>query len=545
MELRVPRFWTVMFLAILATILVKTCVRRPGGGDTLAAEFKTCGIADDLQQQLRLPNKLILVVVGDGVKDKTMAQTRPYSSNYAQGWDLYEGVAHAAKKSPFHAISEQVEIVYVDDGGDSRCAELISEEISRSPRVIAVIGHATTGTTKVALKNYKRANIPVLIPVATNPDLTLDCKNCFRLPSNDAIQAKAIADYAVNVLKGQNVYLVWDESESAKDYSEFLQTTVVNLIGSKIKFRQPITYRPLNYDYLLKSISYNNTDVLIFCGYGSMAREFLNGLRFEYVDKEPPLKKPKVILSDGTRIADINEVAVDFGFEAYLSFPGEKLSSKEPYSFQTPPREEEKTKIEESYEIFGHDALTLFALALKRIKGNVSRQSLRKALAAETVPDGDLFYSYKFQNGENVEPRYFIYAVGSDSIVKSYDVSYLSTIFTDKPIAESIGAYDDLAVINTALLDRLTRQLTTDTSSKGLIIVSDDRNPYVAEQHAKEILTLLVKSNVDAARIEFQLGIAPKEQAQLYWIPSGANSPPTPDKHRFVKGVDLLKSSQQ
>src|SRR5205814_982470 len=100
--------------------------------------------------------------------------------------------------------------------------------------------------------------------------------------------AKAIADYAVNVLKAQNIYLVWDGSDSAKDYSEFLESEVVNLIGSKIKFRQPVTYRPMNYEYLLKSISYNETDVLIFCGYGSMAREFLNGLRFEYLgqDKE-------------------------------------------------------------------------------------------------------------------------------------------------------------------------------------------------------------------------------------------------------------------
>lgn len=56
--------------------------------------------------------------------------------------------------------------------------------------------------------------------------------------------------------------------------------------GSKIKFKQPITFRPMNYEYLLKSISYNDTDVLIFCGYGSMAREFLNGLRLEYEGKD-------------------------------------------------------------------------------------------------------------------------------------------------------------------------------------------------------------------------------------------------------------------
>ena len=543
MKLPIPTFLTVVFVALLLVTLGKMFFMR-SGGETVAAEFRTCGIADDLQHQLRSSNKLVLVVVGDGVKDKTMAKTRPYSSNYAQGWDLYEGVAHAAKKPAFQAISEQVEIVYVDDGGESRCAELISEEIIRSPRVIGVIGHATTGTTRVALKNYKKANIPVIIPVATNPYLTIDCKNCFRLPSNDAIQARAIADYAVTNLKGQNVYLVWDESPAAKDYSEFLQAELVNLIGSKIKFKQPITFRPMNYEYLLKSISYNNTDVLIFCGYGSMAREFLNGLRFEYLNKEPLLKKPKVILSDGTRISDIKEVSLDFGFEAYLSFPSEKLSGKQPYPFEAPPRQDERTKVEESYEIFGHDALILFSLAFKRVKDHATRQLLREALAKES-PNSDLFYNYKFHNGENVDPRYFIYAVGSDSIVKSYDATYLSTVFTDKPIADPIGTYEDIATTDTALLDTLARQLTNDANSRGLIIISDDRSISTAQQHANRFLERLVKSDIDPARVEFLLGTAPQEQAQLYWIPAGANSPPTPDKHKLIKGSDLPKDTQQ
>jgi len=541
MKLNAPRFLTIVFLVLLPVVLGKSFLLQADVGTT-ATEFRMCGIADDLQQQLRsLSNKRLLVVVGDGVKDKTMAMTRPYSSNYAQGWDLYEGVAYAAKKPPFQAISDQVEIVYVDDGGESRCAELISDQISRSPRVIAVIGHATTGTTKVALQNYKKANIPVIIPVATNPYLTLDCDNCFRLPSNDTVQAKAIADYAVNVLKGQNIYLVWDESPSAKEYSEVLQAQVVNLIGTRIKFKQPITFRPMNYEYLLKSISYNNTDVLIFCGYGSMALEFLNGLRFEYLNKEPPLKKPKVILSDGARISDIKNVAVDFGFESYLSFPSEKLSDKQSYASETPPNQ---TKVEESYEIFGHDALTLFAIAFKSIKGNVSRQTLRDALLKAT-PSGDLFYTYKFQNGENVESRYFIYDVRSDSIVRSDDATYLSTVFTDKPLAESLGSYADITTTDTALLDALARQLANDTSSKGLIIVSDDHSLEVADQHAKRFLDRLVKSNIDPGRIEFFLGTAPKEEAQIYWIPAGANSPATPPKHKLISGADLMKSSSQ
>jgi hypothetical protein len=553
MNLIIPRLMTLLFLCLLVVGLMKACPFLPiqSTEEKVAVEYRTCGI-DDLPEQLRSlqSNKLVLVVVGDGVKDKTLAKTRPYSSNYAQGWDLYEGIAHASKKDFFKEISQFVEIVYVDDGGDSRCAELISEEIIKSPKVIAVIGHASTGTTKIALQNYKKASIPIIIPIATNPNLVVGCKNCFRLPSNDAIQAKAISDYAVNVLKGQNIYLVWDESESAKDYSEFLQSEVVNLIGSKIKFRQPITFRPMNYEYLLKSISYNPTDVLIFCGYGSMAREFLNGLRFEYMGKENVLPKPKVILSDGSKISDIKEVSSVFGFEAYLSFPSDKLASKGQFAnfdAEPPPRGQEQMQKEESYELFGYDALALFSLTFKRVisKGDMSRQMLIESLAvADNSTGSNLCYSYKFEHGENVDARYFIYSIGTDSIERSYDSTYLGNVFADKPVAELVGRYDSIATVHPELLDALASKLKSDPNAKTLIIISDDREADESAKHALQLLRyLLSQHKIETGRIEFALGVGAKEQAQIWLVPNDATSPTAPEKHTTIKGENLLTRS--
>lgn len=440
MKLTIPKIVTYTFLfALLAIGLFKLVayLSVPTDNEKFNQECRTCGIEDDLREQLKSAgsDKFILVVVGDGVKDKSPSKARPYSSNYAQGWDLYEGIAFAMKQKPFNAISKYVDVVFVDDGGDNNCAELISKEIIKYPRVIGVIGHASSSTTKVALENYRKANIPVLIPIATNPSLTINSKNCFRLPSNDAVQAKAICDFAINELKGENIYLVWDESESAKDYSDFLQAEISNLIGGKIKFRQPITFRPMNYEYLLKSIPYNNTDVLIFCGYGSMAREFFNGLRFEYLGKENQLKMPKVIMSDGCKISDIKDIS-KFGFDAYLSFPSEKLGGKtqfKEFKPEIPPKGQEKMMYEESYEIYGYDALTLFSLAFHKclVDDDISRKTMNKILSKRL--DGDeLCYKYEFEKGENINSRYFIYSVNADTIVKSDDKSHLANLFTDE-----------------------------------------------------------------------------------------------------------------
>lgn len=555
MKLLIPKLLTCLFLLLVVGIgLTKSFafLWTQASGEKVAIQYRKCG-ADDLPHQLRggQSNKFILVVVGDGVKDNSLAKTRPYSSNYAQGWDLYEGIAHASKKAPFTEISNLVDLVYVDDGGDSLCARLISEEIIKSPKVIGVIGHASTGTTKVALENYKKANIPTIIPIATAPYLTVDCRNCFRLPSNDAVQAKAIADYAANVLKGQNIYLVWDGSDSAKDYSEFLGAEVVNLIGSKIKNRQPVTYRPMNYEYLLKSISYNETDVLVFCGYGSMAREFLNGLRFEYLDKENTLKKPKVILSDGARISDIKEVSTVFGFETYLSFPSDKLATKDQFSDfvrETPPHEEEKVKLAESYEIFSYDALTLFSLAFKRLKqtGNISRQLLNESLAADAPQTGDLCYTYKFDKGENVEARYFIYSVDSDSIERSYDGTYLRDVFTDRPVARFIGRSDNITTVDKQLVDTLIEQLTHNPNAKAVIIISDTQEIDQPTPHARRLLDYLVNTGkIEYGRIGFFVGVAPKEQTQIWLIPPGAAFTTPPENHNLVRAENLLTSRNQ
>jgi hypothetical protein len=300
----------------------------------------------------------------------------------------------------------------------------------------------------------------------------------------------------------------------------------------------------MNYEYLLKSISYNNTDVLIFCGYGSMAREFLNGLRFEYVGKENFLKRPKVILSDGARISDIKEVSTIFGFDAYLSFPSDKLASKRQFADfnpETPPRGQEKMKLEESYEIFGYDALSLFSFAFKNLKGNISRQLLNESLRSESLEGNELSYNYKFVKGENVDARYFVYEVGSDSIDTRYDGAYLNSVFTDKAVAEFIGQYDNKAASGTELLDILANRLESDPSAKAIIMVSDDRQRDDATRHATESLKyLLGHQKIGAKRVDFAVGVGPKSQTRIWLLPLEAASPKSPDNLLPVNGEDLL-----
>ena len=554
--MKIPKIITFIFILAIAGVGISQIIvflSIPSDEEKLNQEFHVCGI-EDLRKQLDSidTNKFILVVVGDGVYDETPSKMRPYSSNYAQGWDLYEGVKFASNNKLFQAIKDYIEIRYVDDGGEDRCAELISLEIIKSPKVIGVIGHATSATTQIALENYRKGNIPVIIPTATTPPLLKNCKSCFRLPSNDSIQAKAIADFAVRDLKGENIYLVWDDSEAAKDYSNYLQKEVINLIGGKIKFRQPISFRPMNYEYLLKSIAYSEPDVLIFCGYGSMAREFFNGLRFEYKDKTE-LRKPRVILSDGNKISDIKDISINFNFEAYLSFPSEKPEGKSQFAkFQpeTPPKEKEKMMHEKSYEIFGYDALILFSLAFEKSKseGNISRNSLTKQLAKENISD-ELCYKYKFEKGENIESRYFIYTIDNDSVLKSYDNRHLSDVFklgvSPKPISEFITRCKEISSEQEAeqfkkFVERLQEG---NKKAQALILVSfgEKKEPAQTKVYWNKIYNDLVNSyGIEESRILLFESQAGQAETQLWLIPEGAEHPNLGN----VKSIKAEASSQ-
>jgi len=65
-----------------------------------------------------------------------------------------------------------------------------------------VLGHICSGATKSALPIYTNANILVMSPSATNPELTYsgEYPNFFRTIAPDDMQAKVDVDFALNKL---------------------------------------------------------------------------------------------------------------------------------------------------------------------------------------------------------------------------------------------------------------------------------------------------------------------------------------------------------
>lgn len=390
------------------------------------------------------PHKLIIAVVGDGVPSKRSTPSRQYPLNRAQGRAMWEGAEAAFSQSPHLEQAREVfQLRPYDDGSLESEAEKIGVEIQSDPRVMVVIGHASSGTTRKAAWLYAQAGIPLLMPVATSPyavyppgarvDDSTRLRACFRLsPSDDKVQAPAVAFVAEEMLKVKRGYLVQDISEGASEYSKPLYDRLEQLLGNVLIDKQKLDRGKADFSGVASNIEAQNPDIVIFCGYGSTATLVLSALRHAYKDK--PSSKPKIILTDGSRVKDLNTS----GFDVYMTFPLPDITyfkdcRSQDYDILL------KTIMshdEQSFQIYGYDAMLMVGKALEKCTAErISRDCLRKSLSELPFFTGSTCLQYFFAEGDNTLSEYYVFRSNSDYGAESPSPAISPPTAQSKPTA--------------------------------------------------------------------------------------------------------------
>lgn len=80
-----------------------------------------------------------------------------------------------------------------DDGGSGALGITTAERIAADPRVVAVVGHASSATSVAAAQTYNAAGIPQIAPTASAETYSLAGPYSFRLLPSDASQARFLA----------------------------------------------------------------------------------------------------------------------------------------------------------------------------------------------------------------------------------------------------------------------------------------------------------------------------------------------------------------
>ena len=188
--------------------------------------------------------------------------------------------------------------------------------------VNVVIGHICSGATKAALPIYGEADIIVMSPSATTPDLTQsgNYPNFYRTISADDAQARIEVDFAVNVLKVKKIAVIHDKSDYGKGLAEYARDFIELGAQAEVVLYEGITPGAVDYSAIVQKIKRTRADAVIFGGYHPEASKIITQMRKKRM-------KTIFISDDGIKDNSFIKVAGKYAEGAYASGPADVSSN--------------------------------------------------------------------------------------------------------------------------------------------------------------------------------------------------------------------------
>lgn len=380
--------------------------------------------------------RFIIAVVGEGLDNDCRS---PLPDDACA---MYRG-AEAAFEDRFNQWSQYFELRKYDDSGSAAEAAKRATELRGDPRVLAVIGHSASETTRTAVPIYSQAQIPVLVPIATSSrvaypeeavgwsrflpedehsDPSRRQPNVFQIIPNDRIgQAPALA-YTAGLLTAKpddSVVVVADLSDNT-EYVRGLDHELLKLLAARhITISEDLTAKDLPPHLLDPVLTTNSKPIsaVIFIGTAKAAERFLP---FLIKNNIPTLNY--IVLTDGAMDIHVSSDSVK-NLPILLTFPVKQIAPKA-IGIKYPHLSSTIKENDQSYEVYGYDAMLMLAEALERrdkkcaaanttANCEISRPRMVEMLRDISMLRG-VATAYLFSNGENVHPEYGLY--GSVSI---------------------------------------------------------------------------------------------------------------------------------
>lgn len=145
----------------------------------------------------------------------------------------------------------QIELVEVDDKGDSDLAVSNVSKIAEYPNLFAVIGHDYSSTSLPASQGYLQHKIPVISPSATSPELTKGNPWYFRTIIDDRQLGTYVGVHMANALKIKKLVTVYIDDKYGKSVQKAMLESSDKL-GMEVLSSTSIDFSSLD-DPLVKS----------------------------------------------------------------------------------------------------------------------------------------------------------------------------------------------------------------------------------------------------------------------------------------------------
>lgn len=326
----------------------------------------------------------------------------------ANGKDMANGAALAFEEldqaGGVNGLPLRVEMY--DDQGDPKVAASIASRISQDRRIIAVVGHLTSGASSAAAPIYSRSHTPIVMPVPTNPEITQQgWTNVFRIPPTDADQAPFLAKYVLSKHPGENVAIVNDLTAYGVGFAKEFRSSFEKG-GGKVVVYEGIQKEARDFRTLITKIGAIGPKNVVLGATYDMGAPFVRQMKEQGVDA-------RVIAGDGCFAQDFIELADTAAEGAIVSFiaPDQEFSGSMRDFYR---------KYEQRYGSgvvnvapLGYDAAQVVISALKGCK-TITRNSLLNEIRSPGFHIAGITGNINFaSNGDNENKNLVLYVVSN------------------------------------------------------------------------------------------------------------------------------------
>jgi len=164
---------------------------------------------------------------------------------------------------------KQVELIFADDSASNDAAVRIAGQFKADQRVVAVIGHLTSGPTIAAapIYNDEREPMALISPSASSPLITDEGgRAVFRVCSTHFAHGQALARHARNVLRARTAAILYENDAYGRGVSSnFVED--FRQLGGTVVSEDPYNKAIASFEpYLRRLMQKGGADVILIAG---------------------------------------------------------------------------------------------------------------------------------------------------------------------------------------------------------------------------------------------------------------------------------------
>ncbi len=306
----------------------------------------------------------------------------------ALGTNEQDGMKLAISQFEAANTSCKVSLVTFDSQGDPAQAPALAQKAVSNSALIALVGPAFSGESKVANPIFDQAGLPNVTVSATNPSLgTNGWKFWHRAVGTDNSQGPAAATYLATTLGAKKVAVIDDGSQYGKGIADIVRTTLKS-DNVTVTDSESVDPNATDFSSTVNNIKATPPDAVFFGGYyqagGVLAKQLKDGGVNATFMGPDGVEDPGFVKAAGA--------AAEGAILLAPGTPPDKLTSDFTTAYKTV-----NGQAPGLYSVEGYDAANAILQGIKA--GNTARTSMETFLG--TVDYKGLSVEVKFASGTN------------------------------------------------------------------------------------------------------------------------------------------------